>query len=279
MYLIILHFCIIINAKKDKKGRIMDNIFINLLFICPLLFIAGIIDAISGGGGIIALPAYIMTGMPLSYAYGCNKLQSAVGTSTALYRYARSGYVDFKAALIASIPAVAGAFISTRIMLLLDESVKSAIIIVAMIFVITLTIITNKVSVGDGGELTHVPLTLKNALLCLAVGFFLGLYDGFFGPGGGTIALMLFSIIFRYDFRTAVGNGKVIIVVSNLIALVNYIVEGTIFYEIAIPATIANIAGSYIGASLAVKNGKKLVKKFLLAVVAILIVQAILKLI
>ena len=88
----------------------------------------------------------------------------------------------------------------------------------------------------------------------------------------------LFSIFFKYDFRTASGNGKVIIVVSNLIALVNYIIEGSILYEIAIPATIANIAGCYLGASLAVKNGKKLVKKFLFAVVIILIVQAILKL-
>lgn len=256
----------------------MENLFLNLLFICPLLFLAGLIDAISGGGGIIALPSYIMTGMPLSFAYGCNKFQSCIGTSAALYRYAKSGYVDIKAALISAIPAIAGSFISTRIMLLLDDSVKSAIIIVAMIFIITLTLITNKVSVGEDGEVTHIGITVKNSLLLLGIGFFLGLYDGFFGPGGGTIALMLFSIFFKYDFRTASGNGKVIIVVSNLIALVNYIIEGSILYEIAIPATIANIAGCYLGASLAVKNGKKLVKKFLFAVVIILIVQAILKL-
>lgn len=257
----------------------MDNLLINLLFICPMLFLAGVIDSISGGGGIIALPAYIMTGMPLSFAYGCNKFQSCIGTSAALYRYAKSGYVDLKASLFAAAAAIIGSFVSTRIMLILDDSVKSAIIIVAMIFIITLTLITNKVTVGDGGEVTHIGITAKNAIFCLAIGLFLGLYDGFFGPGGGTIALMLFSIIFKYDFRTASGNGKVIVVVSNLIALVNYIIEGSILYEIAIPATIANIAGCYLGASLAVKNGKRLVKKFLIAVVLILIIQAILKLI
>ena len=256
----------------------MDNLLLNLLFICPLLFLAGLIDAISGGGGIISLPSYIMTGMPLSFVYGCNKLQSCIGTSAALYRYAKSGYIDLKASLFSAATAIVGSFVSTRIMMILDDSVKSAIIIVAMIFIITLTIITNKVTVGEDCEVTHIGITAKNAILCLAIGLFLGLYDGFFGPGCGTIALMLFSIIFKYDFRTAAGNGKVIIVTSNLIALVNYIIEGSILYEIAIPATIANVAGCYLGASLAVKNGKKLVKKFLIAVVIILIVQALIKL-
>lgn len=252
------------------------EIFSDLIFVCPLLFIAGIIDAIAGGGGIISLPAYIMTGMPLNVAYGCNKMQSCLGTATALYRYAKSDLVDVKPSLVSSVTAIAGSYISTQIMLHLDDSIKSIIIIVAMCFIITLTLMTNKIS---SGEETRINLSRRNVFVCLAAGLTIGLYDGFFGPGGGTVALMLFSVLFKYDFRTASGNGKIIIVVSNLIALINYIATGNILYEIAIPATISNMLGCWLGASLAVKNGKKLVKVFLIAVVVILLIQAGLKLV
>ena len=73
----------------------------DLLIVCPLLFVAGLIDGISGGGGIISLPAYMLTGMPLGMAYGCNKMQSFLGTSASLYKYAKSGLVDLRPAAVA----------------------------------------------------------------------------------------------------------------------------------------------------------------------------------
>lgn len=251
------------------------ELLLKLAFLCPMLFIAGVIDGISGGGGIIALPAYLMTGMPVTAAYGCNKMQSCIGTSASLFRYAKSGLVDVRASLICAAAAILGSQLSTQIMLSISESTAKIIIAVAMCFIIGLTLLINKV---ESGEETRISLSKKNILCCFGMGFVLGLYDGFFGPGGGTVALMLFAIIFKYDIRTATGNGKVIIVVSNFIALINYVINGSVLYEIAIPATIANILGSYLGASLAVKNGRKLVKKFMMAVVAIVIVQAGLKL-
>jgi len=147
-----------------------------------------------------------------------------------------------------------------------------------MAFIIVLTLLVSRFHL-ESRELRKLPLSLASVLLCLVCGLLLGLYDGFFGPGCGTVALMLFSVIFGYDMRVATGNGKVIIVVSNLIALVSYIAKGSILYEIAIPASIANILGSYLGAYLAVRNGKRLVKWILYLVIAVLIVQAILKLI
>ena len=253
----------------------MDNLFLNLLFICPLLFLAGLIDSISGGGGIIALPSYIMTGMPLSFAYGCNKFQSCIGTSAALYRYAKSGYVDIKAALISAIPAIAGSFISTRIMLILDDSIKSAIIIVAMIFIITLTLITNKVSVGDDGEVTHIRITVRNSLLLLGIGLFLGLYDGFFGPGGGTIALMLYSLFFKYDFRTASGNVKLINLASNVGAVVTSALSGKVLYGIGLIAAVFSIVGHYLGAGVTIKNGARLVRPIIFVVLTLLCIKVI----
>ena len=250
----------------------------DLLIVCPLLFLAGLIDGISGGGGIISLPAYLMTGMSPSVAYGCNKMQSFLGTSASLFKYAKSDLVDVRPAMIACITAIIGSMDSTNIMFTLSDDVKKIIIVVAMAFIITLTLLVGRFKL-DSREMTRLVLTPTTILLSLVCGLLLGLYDGFFGPGCGTVALMLFSVIFGYDMRVATGNGKVIIVVSNLIALVSYIAKGSILYEIAIPASIANILGSYLGAYLAVRNGKRLVKWVLYLVTAVLIVQAVLKLI
>ena len=254
----------------------MDNLLITLLFLCPSLFIAGVIDAIAGGGGIISLPAYIMTGVPLNIAYGCNKFQSGIGTGTALFMYAKSGYVDFKAGIICAIPALIMAHLSTLVMLELSDTVKKIIIVVAMIFIITLMLLTNKRTSGTN---TSVPLNKNNIFLSLLTGFILGIYDGFFGPGCGTIALMLFTYFFRYDMRVASGTGKVAITITNLVALASYIASGNIMYQIAIPATVSNMIGGYVGAILAVKNGRKLVKKLMIAVVLIVLVQAVIKLV
>ena len=250
----------------------------DLLIVCPLLFVAGLIDGISGGGGIISLPAYMLTGMPLGMAYGCNKMQSFLGTSASLYKYAKSGLVDLRPAAVACITAILGSMLSTRIMFALSEDTKRLIVAAAMCFIIALTLFTTFRNLGSK-EKTKLELTSRTVIISLVCGLLLGLYDGFFGPGCGTVALMLFTTLFGYDMRVATGNGKVIIVVSNLIALTSYIAKGSIIYAIAIPASISNIVGSYIGAHLAVKNGKRLVRWVLYLVIAVLLGQAILKLI
>ncbi len=256
----------------------MKELFLTLLFVCPMLFLAGLIDGISGGGGIISLPTYLLTGMPLNVAYGCNKMQSLLGTSASLFKYAKSGLVDLRPAMIACLSAIIGSFFSTRVMFALSDEVKTVIIVCSMCFIITLTLLTGRLK-WSKHEKTRLTLTKGSIALCLLCGLLLGLYDGFFGPGCGTVALMLFTLLFGYDMRVATGNGKIIIVVSNLIALISYILDGSILYEIAIPASIANILGSYLGAHLAVKNGKKLMRRVLYVVIVVLLAQTILKII
>lgn len=253
------------------------NLLKDLLIVCPLLFLAGLIDGISGGGGIISLPAYLLTGMPLGMAYGCNKMQSFLGTSASLFKYAKSGMVDLKPALIACMSAIVGSMLSTKIMFCLEDGVKNIIVVGAMVFIITLTLLVSCFKF-EKREMTRLDLTPPKVALCLVCGLLLGLYDGFFGPGCGTIALMLFSLIFGYDMHVATGNGKIIIVVSNLIALVSYIINDSIIYAIAIPASIANVLGSYLGAHLAVRKGKRLMKCVLYLVIVVLIAQSVLKL-
>ena len=241
-----------------------------LLFVCPMLLVAGIIDGAVGGGGLIALPAYIMTGMPVHFAYGCNKMQSCIGTSASLFRYIKNGYVDRKVALTAAAPAILTSYVATRIILYLDDNIIWVMVIVLVPAVFVLMLFRRG---KTGGDRLSAEMNSKNMVKCMGVGLLLGFYDGLFGPGGGTIAMMLFTIFFGYDMRVACGNGKLIIVVSNLIAFINYLLQGSILFEIAIPATIANVIGCSIGAELAVKKGNKIVMPFMLLVIGILLVQ------
>ena len=248
-----------------------------LLFLCPALLVAGVIDGISGGGGLIALPSYLIAGLPISSAYACNKMQSCLGTGASLAKYIKSRLIDIKAALPAALAAILGSYLATQIMLSLDDSVKNVIIIAAMCFVILLTALSYKTKI-DRYTVTSVKPTWKTVLICLGVGFMLGLYDGFFGPGGGTIAIFLFALIMKYDLRVGGGNGKMIIVISNLTSMITYIAHGDVIYAIAIPCSIANIVGSYIGASLATKRGAGFVKYISFGVITALLIYTAIKL-
>lgn len=247
-----------------------------LLFLCPMLLIAGVIDGISGGGGLIALPSYLIAGLPISSAYACNKMQSFLGTSASLAKYTSSGMIDIKTAFPAAGAAILGSHLATQIMLKLNDEVKNIIIIAAMCFVILLTVFSYRIKI-DKYTNTRTSLSWKTVLLCLGVGFMLGLYDGFFGPGGGTIAVLLFALIMKYDLRVGGGNGKLIVVVSNLTSMVTYILNGDIIYAIALPCAAANIIGSYIGASLATKKGTGFVKYVSFAVIGALLVYTVVK--
>ena len=241
-----------------------------------MLLIAGVIDGISGGGGLIALPSYLAAGLPITPAYACNKMQSCLGTSASLAKYAKSKLIDLKTAIPAALASIVGAYLSTQIMLSLDDSVKNIIMVSAMFFVIVITFLSYRIKI-DRFSLTRVDMGYKTVLICLGIGLVLGLYDGFFGPGGGTIALLLFGLILHYDIRVGCGNGKLIIVISNLTGLITYIVHGDIIYAIAIPCSIANIVGSYIGATLATKKGTGFVKYVSWGVICALLVYTVVK--
>ena len=249
-----------------------------LLLLCPLLFIAGIIDGVSGGGGLIALPAYLLAGLPVSSAYGCNKMQSCLGTSASMAKYIQSGLFDLKAALPAAGTAMIGAWCATQVMLKLSDPTKKLIIIAATCFVIGIMLLSGRMKV-ENYTLRHIAFSQKNIIMSMGIGLLLGLYDGFFGPGGGTVAILLFAIFMKYDLRVGCGNGKFIIVVSNFISMVTYMVHGNVIYKIALPCSACNILGSYLGASLATKKGANFVKYVSWVVAGMLLIYTVWELI
>lgn len=241
-----------------------------LLIIIPVFFVAGIIDSIGGGGGLIALPTYLMIGLPIRTAYGCNKLQAGLGNLVSAIKYFKKNMVDLKIALISAITAMTGAYIGTKIIFLLpEETIQKAITValpaIAIVMVLRKTDARNVIMKSE--------ISKKTIVQALIVGLIMGFYNSLFGPGVGTVAIIGFTMIMHYDARVASGNGKVLIVLTNAIALISYIKTGNVAYEIAAPAALAAIAGNLVGVNLAIKKGEKIIKPVMLVVVILTVIK------
>lgn len=247
-----------------------------LIYLIPALFVAGFLDGIAGGGGIIALPAYLMTGMPVHSAYACNKLQSGVGTLIAGVEYVKNGYADLKTALIALPFTIAASFLSTRFILNIDEEIINRIIVVCMPIVIIMMILKRKIV---SKSIKKQQICKKTISLSILSGILIGTYDGLFGPGCGTTAMIVFSVLMNYDLCVGNANGKIIILVSNITAMINYIASGYMIYYIAIPCALVNMAGSFLGAKVVIKNGERVVFPAMLTLITMLALQTIFRII
>lgn len=245
----------------------------NLIWLCPLLFAAGFIDSIAGGGGLIAMPAYMMCGMPMYYVYGCNKFQCAFGSTAAAIKYFKSGYLDFKVGAVSAVTAFLCSMAGTRIIFYLtDAQIRSMLMVLLPLSAILVIFVKNAWNYTD----TKKALTTHYILMALITGMCIGLYDSLYGPGGGTIAMLLFTFLFHYDIRTSSGNAKMVLLVSNYTALASYILSGNVPYAIGIPCAICNVLGNYIGAGFAVEKGAKIIRPLMIGVVTVLIVKILL---
>ncbi len=250
----------------------MEFLF-DLWYLVPLLFAAGVLDGIAGGGGIIALPAYMLTGMPIHSAYACNKLQSGLGTFCSCLKYIKEKYADIKIALIAVPTTMIASLLSTQLIMNISAETVKIIIAVCIPLAVIMMFLKRKMA---SGQIRSHKITLRTVLLAMLSGALLGAYDALFGPGGGTIAMLLFSLLMNYDLRVGNGNGKLIIVASNLTAVINYIFGGQMIWHVAIPCALANMIGSYLGATIVVKKGEKIIFPAMMTVLAFLVVQTLL---
>jgi uncharacterized membrane protein YfcA len=245
----------------------------NLIWLCPMLFVAGFIDSIAGGGGLIAMPAYMMCGMPMYYVYGCNKFQCAFGSTAAAYKYFKSGCLDLKITAVSAVSSFLCSFLGTRIIFYLtDAQIRSMLMVLLPLTAVLVIFVKNAWSYTAKEQ----SLTARNILMALITGMTIGLYDSLYGPGGGTIAMLLFTFLFHYDIRTSSGNAKMVLIVSNYTALISYILSGNVPFAIGIPCAVCNVLGNYIGADFAVKNGAKIIRPVMICVVVVLIVKLLL---
>ena len=238
------------------------------LLVLPLVFLAAVVDAIAGGGGLISLPAYTVAGLNYDYASGNNKFSSTFGTLMATLRYARSGAVKPVPAAIAAALALPGSWLGTRAAMALGNRVMHIFMVFAIPVVGVLVLLE-----GKRRERPPRPFIRRQYPLCAAIGLVIGFYDGFFGPGTGTLLILLFTWLLGMDMVSASATAKPVNLASNISSLVTRIAAGNVIFALALPAMCCSLAGGWLGARLALTRGARLIRAVMLAVLALLTVR------
>jgi uncharacterized membrane protein YfcA len=238
-----------------------------ILTITVLTFIAGFVDSIAGGGGLISLPSYLLVGLPSHAALGTNKFSSAVGTFTATVRFVKNRQIHVRSAVIAALAALAGSFCGARLALSFDEKFLKWMLII-LLPLIALFILTRK-NFGEENRVSSIPIK-KLVVLAAIIGFVIGAYDGFFGPGTGSFLILGFTGILGLDLATASGNTKIVNLASNIAAVATFLSSGAVVLALGIPAAIGGMLGNWLGSGLAIKNGAKIIRPMFIVVLALL---------
>lgn len=245
----------------------MEITYQTFLIVCPFLFLAGLVDAIGGGGGLISLPAYLISGLPPHTAIATNKLSSTCGTSLATYRFIRNGLVNLKLAIPSVIAAILGSTMGANLSLLVNEDIMLYIMIA--ILPLCAFLVLNKKLFHDGGN-DEITLDKRTYTIATIAALIIGLYDGFYGPGTGTFLIIAFTIFAKLSIKTANAQAKVINLTSNITSLVVFLLNGEVLFSIGLAAAACNMLGGYIGAGLVMKNGSKIVKPSIVFVLVLL---------
>lgn len=239
--------------------------------ICPLVFLAGVIDAIAGGGGLIALPAYLIAGVPTHLALGTNKMSSAIGTLISTIRYLRKSHIDLKVIAVSVIAALIGSASGSSLALLVDETILRYLLIIVLP-VVAFFVLKNK-SLGTK-EQEELPWR-KKYVLAIAIAFLIGTYDGFYGPGTGTFLLLLYVGIMKMDINTASATTKIVNLSSNTAAFIVFLFHGKVLILLGLIAAVFSVAGHYVGAGLVLKKGFRAVRPVMVCVLGMLLVKLI----
>ena len=241
----------------------MAGIIQACLIVCPLVFLAGFIDSIAGGGGLIATPAYMLAGLPMHNVLGTNKAMSMFGTSVAAWKYIKSGNVNWHAAIVAAIGSFAGSALGSQIALRIDAATLKTAFVVILPGVAVFVIFGKKKGSDEcAAELTAFRLNV----VAFIVGLVTGADDGLIGPGAGTFMIFGFNMFVGLDYIKSGGCAKIVNVASNVSAFISFVTAGQGIWAIAIPAAVFSMAGNYLGSSYAIKHVSKLVKKVMIVV-------------
>lgn len=248
--------------------ELLDAVFIALLLAA---FLAGLVDAVVGGGGLVQIPALFAaypTTTPATL-FGTNKFASVFGTANAAWRYARRVEMPWRTILPAAGAAFAFSYLGAAAVAWLPKDAVRPLILGLLIFAAVYTLMKK-----DFGQI-HQPTQdgHREWIYALLLGGLIGFYDGFFGPGTGSFLIFLFIRFFGFDFLHASAGAKVVNVATNLAALAFFLPAGHVIAMLAAGMAVANMAGSATGTWLALKHGSGFIRVVFLLVVGTLIVK------
>lgn len=250
----------------------MELTLSTFLIVCPLVFLAGLIDAIGGGGGLVSLPAYMLAGLPAHTAVATNKLSSACGTALATFRFIKNGLISFQLAVPSVIAAICGSYIGAQLSMSIDETILKKILLV--ILPVIAFIVLNKKLFKDGGDDSLI-LNRKTYITAVISALIIGIYDGMYGPGTGTLLIIAFTVFAKMSIKTANAQAKVINLTTNITSLIVFLLNGHVLIPLGLAAAACNMIGGYIGAGLVMKNSSKIVKPTIILVLVLLVIKII----
>lgn len=243
----------------------------DLVFVSLASFLAGLVDSIVGGGGLILVPALFATypGAPPATLLGTNKSASVWGTAIAAVQYSKRVQIDWPVMLPAVATALVGSFIGAWTVTQVDAGALRKLLPLVLLAVLIYTLV--KKNLGH----THAPSQSPRAALAIGcvIGGLLGWYDGFFGPGTGSFLIFLLVRFLGYDFLHASASAKLLNVATNGAALLLFAAKGHVWWHIGLAMAVANVAGSLVGSRLAMKHGAGFVRQVFLFVVGALILK------
>ncbi|MBK9285169.1 MAG: TSUP family transporter [Sphingobacteriaceae bacterium] len=232
-------------------------------------FIAGFIDAVVGGGGLIQIPMLLINfpNTNLATLFGTNKIAALAGTSVAAVQFSRK--IKFNYILLITISAFAfiASFFGARLVSYVDSKQLKPVILFILILIAVYTFIKK-----DLGKFQSKNLSLRKQLLWGSIlGLVVGFYDGFFGPGTGSFFVLGFVVILGFEFIQASAYTKIINCITNISALIVFIKNGNYLIELAILMAVCNMAGNFLGTRMAFKKGNSFVRKIFLLIVSLMI--------
>lgn len=243
----------------------------DLLLLCVAAFAAGFVDAIVGGGGLIQLPAalVILPSYPVSSVVASLKVPAFSGTSIAAWQYAKRVDINWRllgvVCTLAFFASYGGSYLLTQ--------VSNAFMKPVLLVVLTAVAVYTFAKKDFGQKEKRDVSATRQLRIGVAISLVIGFYDGFIGPGTGSFLILLFIALLHFDFLHASAYAKLVNLATNLGSLTLFIAKGSIVWDIALPMATANMAGSFVGARLAIAKGNRFIRVFFLVVVIGILVR------
>ncbi len=231
-----------------------------LLVLAAVGFVAGCVDSIAGGGGLLTVPALLLAGLDPVAALATNKLQSTFGSGSAVVAFARAGRIDFKAARFMVLTTFCGASLGALAVKVAPVGLLSAVLPVLLVVMGIYFALTPKLSDADARART------TSTVFALTIGVGVGFYDGIFGPGTGSFFMLGFVLLLGYGVVRATAHTKLLNFTSNVAALLLFILSGKVVWSIGIAMGLGQFLGAQLGSRLAIANGARIIRPLLVIV-------------
>lgn len=237
-----------------------------IYLLCFFAFLSGFIDSIVGGGGLVQVPAFFVLYPQLSVPniISTNRLASAAGTAVAAWNYSRVVKIPWKTVLFAGVSASICSYLGASVQSMLPSAVLKPVILLLIVAIAVHSYRKKELGQHESFRVSEKRLPYWAA----GIGAVLGFYNGFVGPGTGSLLVFAFVSVIGYSFLHASAISKVVNVIADVASLVFFLLHKYVLFHLALPMLVCNVAGSYFGSRMAVLRGNAFIRKVFLVVVA-----------